>query len=131
MSYKIPFFSPLKTIDSIYEWFQLYFGRIASTDLVLSTVVAIGIWDMQSDSSVTVNYPLNLSIKRIVGITVSIINDAGDTIYEASLTGGFDSVYVNAIAIFLNRKSGGIFDSSDFNSSVLSSRGNVTIWYTT
>lgn len=130
-NFKIPLFQPQVTTEDIFEWLRNLFGRWSATDLVLVRIIPIGIWNMDSTLSITLNLGDDIAIKRIIGIKVMITNDAEDKRYEASLVSfGFDSARVEGTDIILIRTLGGFFDSIAFRS-VLVDRGDVSICYTT
>ena len=138
MAFKIPFFQvSRKPSDNIelFKWLKTYFSRASSTDLVLSRVIDIGDWDMDTAASLNVDYKSALgalSLKRVVGLNIMIMNDDEDTFYDASLIkDGLDSVNIDATDITLVRTAGGFFDNVNFNSTSITTRGKIEIKYTT
>jgi hypothetical protein len=103
--------------------------------MILERVISIGDWDMDATDSVTVNYKATnqpLEFTRIIGVGVTIINDAEDKIYDASLVkDGFDSIAVSNTNITLTRTGSGFFDGTGYNSTSLSTRGYVVVRYST
>jgi len=138
MSFKIPFFNvPARKEDNnnLFLFLRELFGKWSSSDLILDRELSIGDWDMDATASVTVDYKNTndvFSFKRIIAVSVLIINDDEDITYDVSLIdGGFTSIAINATNITLTRKGSGFFDSADFDSTSITTRGFVTIRYTT
>lgn len=131
MSFKIPFFQPRATVESMHEWFRDFMGRWSGSDLIKARVVPIVIWDMVSTSSVTLDIGSDISLNQIVGIQVSIVNDSQDKRYDPSLVSdSFDEARVEGTDVILARKTGGFFDDANF-SGATTSRGDVVICYMT
>jgi len=94
-------------------------------------LVNIGNWDMDTTASVSVTH--GLSLGNIVGVRAIIINDEETYLYpfsqlyrlSAPNQGGILSLGVADVSLY--RKSGGFFDSADFNTSM--NRGYVVFDY--
>ena len=106
-------------------------GRWSDSNLIKSRVIPIGVWDMDTTSSVTVSMGDNIPLNSIIHITVMINNDAEDTRYDPSLVGSsWTETKADSTDITLTRSGSGFFDSTDFDDAVID-RGDVTVWYTT
>jgi hypothetical protein len=109
-------------------------GIVAGTgnDTLLKKVVNIGDWNMDSTDSVSVAHGLTLS--KIRTLQVLLRNDA-DTLYAPISTSQNTNapsleikMSADATNVFIGRLIGGIYDSTDFNSTSYN-RGYITIEY--
>lgn len=93
----------------------------------------IGDWNMDATSSVSVAH--GLTAYKIRAIQVIVRNDAITFYYPivmAQLSDGLSNGAVanfDATNILLSRFPGGIFDSTNFDSTSGFNRGSITIWY--
>lgn len=105
---------------------------------IYTSRIIIGSWNMDTNPTLTVNLPDIPDIKKVVGIQVTIRNDAGDHVYPLNYTvlvgsnqthGGFYLQSGSPNTIFLQRTVGGtsLFDSSDFSATGFS-RGDITLF---
>lgn len=103
-------------------------------------IVDIGAWNMDTTDLKSVPHGLNLSNDRIIALILGIRSDSGGNSFpgmmclasgalpESSTDVGFyaDNVF-DSTNIYLSRKTGGFYDSSDYDGSV--NRGQITIIY--
>lgn len=99
-------------------------------------IVEIGDWNMDSTNSVQVVHGLS-DITKIRSIEVIIKNDSSLNVFKLEtadrLTGLSTGGYIDQVTsteIYMNRVNGGLFDSTDFNSTSYN-RGWITILYQT
>lgn len=96
-------------------------------------VVQVGVWIMPIDGSININHGISDSSK-IRSVNVLIRNDStGTMLYDLKQGDGVSftiegSYLTNTTNITLRRRSGGFFDSTDFNDGSVN-RGFVTITY--
>lgn len=88
----------------------------------------IGIWDMDSTTTVSIPHGVGFTIKRV---SVSIIDDLGTSGYDGvspSLTSTEPQISIawTSTNILISRKVAGFFDSTDFNSAA-QNRGFLSI----
>ena len=96
---------------------------------LLTKVIEIGDWDMDTYSFVDILHGLTLA--KIRSATILIRNDADTIYYTTNVASWADEVhirYINASTIQLRRETGGSFDSTTYNSTSYN-RGWITIWY--
>lgn len=98
-------------------------------------VVNIGTWDMDGTATVSITHGIT-DFKKIRSVTATIRNDDDDKYYilENTIDGSFNISgaigEINSTLLYLTRKTGGVFDSTDFNNTSGSfNRGFVTILY--
>lgn len=132
MSFKIPNIINYQTQSSLMTYFIEYFGRIWGSDLIKTIIIPFSGWDMVSDASFNVSYSAvgtNIKFLRITGVSVSIYNNDVTINYDASFGDSITSVTTQTgdQVVTITRKSGGIFDSSDFSEA----SGKVVLWVTT
>ena len=96
---------------------------------MLNKVIKIGTWIMFLIG--TANVIHGLTMNKIRSVTVLIINDAGDVIYDlthAATDGHAEGkVIINPATIGLSRRDPGLFTDAAY--SLPGNRGWVTIWY--
>lgn len=108
------------------------------TSFKISTV-QIGDWDMNSDSTTTVDYPDGVSKENLRGLSGIIIPDVSASIQNNYMIGGFSAeiaatspdvnfANVGASGIIIRRVSSGFYDSTDFEDTPFN-RGWVTVLY--
>ena len=85
----------------------------------------IGAWDMFTHKDITISLGETLDLRKILSITILIINDA-ETILQDFLEGGKYDFKVDEVDVSVNV--GGAFDSSDFDGTGIN-RGQITIIY--
>lgn len=96
------------------------------------TEIQIGDWNMDTTASVNVAHSLSSSEwKTIRNISTTVRNDADSSYYElvnsgSGVEGGISGW--NSTNIVLQRTGGGLFDSTDFDSTSYN-RGFVSFWY--
>ena len=97
---------------------------------LLPKVIEIGIWDMDATAQVSVAH--GLTVSDIRSITAVIILDASANRYDINVddsTGtGTAGISLTPTNVVLDRKSGGFFDNTSFDSTA-ASRGQLVIWY--
>jgi hypothetical protein len=97
---------------------------------VKTKILYIGDWDMDANELTVV--PHGLTLSKIVGLTASIITDDSAQIinlfYDMSTETGQMALGSTATQVYLHRKTSGVFDSTDFNSTSFN-RGYVVITY--
>ncbi len=114
------------TIDAV--------NGITADNTLLTKVVSIGDWDMDTDSLKTVAHGI-ADFTKIRQVEVVIIDDTASRIYDIdAFTAGTDVInggveYVDSTNVSMRIKSGGIFDSTSFNATSYN-RGWITIIYT-
>lgn len=98
-------------------------------------LLEIGGWDMDTDFSKAVSHTIGSDIDKIVGSTVTILNDAGTVVYPSPVldsgANGWLEVGINGIntgIITLTRKTAGRFDNTTFNDTGVN-RGYVLLWF--
>jgi len=102
---------------------------------IVRILIAIGNWDMDDSANANVEHGLgsgpNMYIKSI---DIIIANDSGDGFYKLSGTAlGTGAVYggievINSSTIHISRLTGGLFDSTDFDTFPFN-RGDIVIEY--
>ena len=103
-------------------------------DNILTRIVEIGDWNMDTGTQVTVAHGIGASYKNIRSISV-IIRDDDDSDYYKLERVALDGVIqggvslIQTVNISLDRLTGGIFDAALFDSTSFN-RGWVTIQYT-
>jgi hypothetical protein len=96
-------------------------------------VVNIGDWNMDSTTAVSIAHGIT-DFKKIRSMTAIIRDDADTTYYnidgvEDATGDSFGGINLASSAnISLRRHTGGVFDSTNFNSTSYN-RGWITIWY--
>lgn len=130
-NFKIPFYTGVNQVDAMNRFFVSLFGRWSMSDLVLKRAIEIGDLNMQATSSVTIPYGDDLKLERITDVSVAIINDAGDKVYIAGLKPDITVDEISDTDVVISWDSGGFFDSPDFSSTDIKSRGIVTLSYLT
>lgn len=98
---------------------------------IFQKVLPIGIWNMDANATVTIASGISDATK-VINVSVLIRNDDATLIYNllhASTGVECDGLYwAEANSIVLSRRTGGVFDGTDYNDRVIS-RGWVTIQY--
>lgn len=100
-------------------------------NLPRTKIINIGVWNMNSTASVLVNHGLNAT--KIRSVSVGILNDAATTVDDlkvgSSTMNELDgNVFAGATQLTLTRRSGGLFDSTNYNDGTMN-RGYITIHY--
>jgi hypothetical protein len=113
----------------------LQLGTETTTDGYQFLILNIGNWNMDSTASVSILHTLSATEwKTIKSITGMIRNDLDNAYYNILQDGGgglSSDCYINffnSTSITLDRTAGGIFDSTNFDSSPFN-RGFLTIQY--
>jgi hypothetical protein len=116
-------------------WFRTQLSDTWSTWSIVSTgirtkVIDIGDWNMDTGTLITIAHGLTLSDIRRIGALIR--NDADTVYYPIDVNDGYTdaegAISVNATNITLARRTGGKFDSTDFDSTSYN-RGWVTVDY--
>jgi hypothetical protein len=110
-------------------------GSSISTGEPVFETINIGDWNMDATTSITVAHSLSATEwKTIRSLGAIIRNDADTTYYIFSGPGGSNPqdgtiVSFNSTNVNLGRNTGGIYNSTSFDSTSYN-RGWVTFWYT-
>lgn len=136
MSYRVPQFNPVESVSGLFVFFSNIFTRWSNSHLILHEVLDIPAWNMASTASIDITYPVNFDYKRVIGFQVAIFNDDDSKVYSGLVggtgtNGGLNSIEIDANNVTIVRKSGGIFDSVDFNDGTKTVRGKLTLCFTT
>lgn len=105
---------------------------MALIKLPLTKTIAIGDWDMDATASVSITHGLTLS--KILNAYAFINDDASSTRYlitetDQDISVGSAGLAITSTQVVLNRLTGGIFDTTNFNATSFN-RGNVIVEYT-
>lgn len=105
--------------------------QYVSSERVLTKVIDIGDWDM--DTTGVVNVAHGLTLSKIIDISVYIINDIGDVLAPLNLLNsstydGEGRFLADSTNVVLTRKLSGAFDGTEYDSTSYN-RGHVTIEY--
>lgn len=104
---------------------------------LLCKVIEIGDWNMDSDIGITVDTGLGSDYKKIRSVSVIIRNNDDSDYYpldafvngtDPYLLNGGITQFLNTGGVYLRRRTGGLFDNSNFDSTSYN-RGWLTIWY--
>jgi len=95
-----------------------------------SQVVSMGVWNMDTTTSISVPYDTTIKVRRFVGFDAGIIPDDESEAIGAAADEDITSIKVDGSDIIITRRTGGVFDSAAF-SSILKPRGDLILWYTT
>lgn len=121
--------------DNDYSGFQLFEALFALMGGVYKKVIEIGDWDMVSTPSVFILH--GMTVSKIRSIHVFVRNDAGTNISNlmvpdvdsaSSFPETDGAVGANATGVILQRRTGGNYDSVNYNSTSFN-RGWITIEY--
>lgn len=107
----------------------IWYGElIQKADTLITKVIDIGDWDMNTNSVIYVTHGVNA--KKIRSINVIIRNDSDDCYTPLSYSGvSVLNIAYSATKISLHRTYGGAFDTIDYSSTSYN-RGWITIQYT-
>lgn len=106
-------------------------SSVVSTAVIKEKIIEIGDWNMDTTGTVFVPHLL-ADITKIRSVAVVIIDDASGSVTELGFaqSGGLidQGVGVGSSDVLLTRESGGIFDSTAYDSTSFN-RGSITIRY--
>jgi len=112
--------TPNGIVDNEYDGFQLFEALIAVNG-GLSTIVELGVWDMDATLNVTIAHGI-VDHTKIHAINVVVVDDNGQ-IYPLDFGGTYVAGPTN---IIVSRDNGGNFDNTSFNDGVIN-RGHIFI----
>ena len=134
MSFKIPDFAQINSLEQIIAFMRNVFLRTSRTDIVVSREIPLPGWNMVTTPSIVIPLPADLTIndgwKRITGIDLMIFDDALTEKNDPSLiTGSFDIGKVDPNDITIGRVTSGFFDSTAYDDDTIR-RGTLILWHT-
>lgn len=132
MSFKVPNFINYQDQSSMLNYLFNYFGRLFGGDLLKNIVIPFEGWDMDTTDSFNLSYSAvgtNINFMRVVSVSVVVYNNDLSVNYDGTYGDAITSLTTQQVDqnVTITRKSGGLFDSSDFSDA----SGKVTLWVTT
>ena len=132
--FKIPFFNNIADFHALLKWLSEIYNRLAGGNLIKHIVVDIpGTWNMDLTPSITVSWKsvvATFSFKGVISAKAMIYNDDLTERYDAtSIDWGIEEILVDSTttSVTIKRRAMGYFDNSNFDSTTLIKRGELTL----
>lgn len=131
MSFKIPTFENITTLETLIGFLRTIFARWSTSDLLADREVTIIGWNMDTTASITVNYKGTnelFDFNRLKVKSLMIYKDGLTEKYDGQAGDGIESIKIDSTNITITRKTGGFYDNANFDDDTVD-RGEIVLCY--